>query len=66
MQFGIKALLLAVAIILFIISMFIDFADVKVWWALGWACIAAALLVESTPWANTRLGGGSGGTTTRT
>ena len=45
MNVGIKALLLAVAALLFVIAVFVD--DVTNWWSLGFLALALAFLVET-------------------
>lgn len=52
---GLRALLLLAAVVLFVISIFVD--DPSNWWALGLAAMAAGLVVEDMGW-NRRLGTG--------
>ena len=57
MTFGLKAILLLVAIILFIVAVFSDLHELDLI-AVGLAFLAAAFIVEEAGVAGTRLGGG--------
>jgi hypothetical protein len=57
MAFTVRTILLAVAVILFVISVFVD--NPTDWWAWGLAAFAAAFLVRDLGWDRS-----FGGTTT--
>jgi membrane-bound ClpP family serine protease len=51
MTFGVRTILLLVAVVLFLIAVFVD--DPTNWWSLGLAAFAAAFLVAEAGWDRT-------------
>lgn len=58
---ALRGLLLAIAVLLFVIAVFVD--DPTNWWSWGLAAFAASFLVEELGF-NMRLGAGTGTRTT--
>jgi hypothetical protein len=55
MSFGVRTILLLVAVLLFLISVFVD--NPTDWWSLGLAAFAGAFLSEALGWADRTFGG---------
>jgi hypothetical protein len=51
MTFGVRTILLLVAVVLFVIAAFVD--DPTNWWSFGLAAFAAAFLVAEAGWDRT-------------
>ena len=54
MSFGVRTILLLVAVALFVISVFVD--NPTDWWSLGLAAFAGAFLSEALGWADRTFG----------
>ena len=61
MRLSVSALLLAAAVILFVIAVLVD--NPTDWWSIGLACFAAAFAVRELGW-DRELGGSTTGTRT--
>ncbi len=55
MSFGLRTILLLVAVVLFLVSVFVD--DPTDWWSFGLAAFAGAFLSEALGWADRTFGG---------
>jgi hypothetical protein len=54
MSFGLRTILLLVAVVLFVIAIFVD--DPSDWWSLGLAAFAGAFLSDALGWADRTFG----------
>ena len=54
MSFGLRTILLLVAVVLFVIAIFVD--DPSDWWSLGFAAFAGAFLSDALGYADRTFG----------
>lgn len=54
MALGLRTILLIVAVVVFVLSIFVD--NPFDWWSIGLACTAGAFLAESLGWADRSWG----------